>query len=663
MARDGFKGTAIKRLEGNRIGGYGIVWGGRDLEGEYFTPETDFWLDRIAPLKCVLFDHATTPLPEGVKQDTPAAFVVGKVDKFEFDDYGLWVEGILEEHEAWQQYVMQMVDQGVMGYSTDSIAHLASVSEDGWIKSWPIPAISITHHPAEPRTKINFMKRVHELNELKEILNAAHAQDTLQAIKQAVSGAAQDTKKGNLMGLKLNNRALVDAFVAAHWDQIKALAVKAEETPEEEMPADPNKGELESTMQPVAAQVAALFGIPEEEAMQMLMAAFAERINVPVIEEVYEEAVEPEVEPMMSKGVTVNMAAFAEQVEAAKANGGAKGGYMTGKNVHLNLKRQQPRGLTAMLRAMVTKNHSAMKALGINPDTAGGYLVPTEQSNQVIELLRSKSLFLNGDASRLVTFLPMNTDTLTVPKLTGGATVQWVGENSQITDNSPTFGQITLVAKKMATLIKISNELMDDSDPAIDAIIRDDLARAMANEVDRVILQGSGLGSQPRGLTNIAGVTSTALNAVPSYDNFVDVVSRILSANVEADDSWAWVFNPRDLATIRKLEDPAGQYIWSGSDGLGRQFAGGNADTILGYPYYTTTQIAIDAVNNNETEIFFGRWRDVVVGMRKSIEIVASNEAGTSYEYDQTWIRAILRMDINIRHDESIEILSDVRTA
>lgn len=651
------KGTAVKRLDGKRIVGYGIVWGGRDLEGEYFTPETDLWLDRIPPLKCLLFDHATTPLPPSVKQDTPAAYVIGRPDKFGFDEYGMWVESLLDEHEAWQQYVNELVDAGVMSYSTDSISHLTARAEDGWIKSWPIPAISLTHHPAEPRAKISVMKRVHELNELKDILHAADAQDTLQAITQAVSSAVKTTK-GTPMTVKLDSKALVGAFVDAHLDQLKALALKAEDMPDEEE-VDPSKGALESTMQPVAAQVAGLFGIPEEEAMQLLMAAFAERINVPS-EDVIEEAA-PVDEPMMAKGVTVNLTAFAEKLDTAKAGG--KGGYMTGKNVQLQFKRETPRTLTAMIKAMVTKNHNAMKALGINPDTAGGYLVPTEQSNQVIELLRSKSLFLQGEANRLVTFFPMASDTLHIPKLAGGVTVSWIGENSQISDNTPSFGQITLVAKKMATLVKISNELLQDSDPQVDAIIREDIARAMANEVDRVVLEGSGVGSQPLGLANILDVTKTALNAAPTYDNLVDAVNRVLVADVEQDDTWAWVYHPRDLATIRKIEDPAGQYIWTGTDGLGRQLAGPNPDTILGYPYHMTTQIAIDTANNNETKLFFGRWRDVVIGMRKTIEIMASNEAGTSYEYDQTWIRAILRMDVNIRHAESIEVLTDVRTS
>lgn len=681
--REGFKGTHIKRLDGNRIGGYGIVWGGKDLEGEYFTPDTDLWLDRIPPLNCVLFDHATTPLPNGMK--SPNAYVIGKVDRYEFDEYGMWVESLIEEHEEWVSYVMSLVDKGILGYSTDSIAHLTERGADGFIKSWPIPAISITHHPAEPRTLVGFMKRVHELNELKTIFAHVSAEDALKALQaypedaahkagqeQASDGFDSSDYRRNPM-LKLDAKALANTFAVSHWEQIKALidAAKADEMPEE-TPTDSSKGALEEAMLPVAQQMASLLGIPEDEAMAVVMALAAQYLQggtapatepepMPDATSMYEE------DPMMGKAAPLqfNASAFANAVASAQTGAAVhnppQGAYMVNRQFNVNRGAQPVKSLSRTLRAIATKNHGAMKALGINPDTAGGYLVPTEQSNQIIELLRSKSLFLQGDASRLVSFYPMASDTLTIPKLTGGASVQWIGENAQITDNSPTFGQITLVAKKMATLIKVSNELLEDSDPDVDAIIREDMARAMAVEVDRVVLAGEGVGSVPRGLANIADVTKTALNAAPGYDNLVDMISRVEQADVESDDSWSWVFHPREKATLRKIKDSNNQYIWTGSDGIGQQMAGRVSELLLGYPYLTTTQIAIDTANNNETKMYFGRWRDVVVGMKKSIEIVASNEAGTSFEYDQTWIRAILRMDVNIRHAESIEILTDVR--
>jgi HK97 family phage major capsid protein len=206
-----------------------------------------------------------------------------------------------------------------------------------------------------------------------------------------------------------------------------------------------------------------------------------------------------------------------------------------------------------------------------------------------------------------------------------------------------------------------------DSDPAVDGIIREDISNKLALAVDNAILEGSGIGNEPLGLLNL-GCTTTALNAAPTYNNLVDAVSRVEVENVSENPTWAWVFNPREKHTFRKIQDArgasagVGAYIFT-EMGSNNALVGGVPNELLAYPYRTTTQITPDTTDNNETEIYFGQWNDVIVGMRKTIEIRASDEAGNAFQYDQTYIRAIMRLDVNIRHAESIEILTDVRAS
>jgi len=152
------------------------------------------------------------------------------------------------------------------------------------------------------------------------------------------------------------------------------------------------------------------------------------------------------------------------------------------------------------------------------------------------------------------------------------------------------------------------------------------------------------------------------LNALCTFANLNDTVYRVEAEDVAETPPWAWVINPREKKNWRELEDTEGQLIWVGAQAPGN-IGQSNPPTMLEYPVYTTTEITIDTDNSNETKAYFGQWNDVIVGMRKSLEIVASNQAGDSFQYDQTWIRAILRMDVGLRHDESIEILTDVRDA
>lgn len=134
---------AVRRVGPDRIGGYAVVWGGRDLYGTTFTPETDFWLERY-PQPPLLYDHGFDA--------TLGATVLGRVERHRQDDIGLWVEAQLEIHEQYRQAIGELLDKGVLGFSTGSAKHLVEVGPDGVIRRWPIVEVSLTPTPAEPRT-------------------------------------------------------------------------------------------------------------------------------------------------------------------------------------------------------------------------------------------------------------------------------------------------------------------------------------------------------------------------------------------------------------------------------------------------------------------------------------------------------------------------------
>ncbi len=124
------------------VGGWGVVFGGQDLDGDEFTSETDFWLDRLPGPKPVLFEHSFDPVL-GLK-------VLGQA-VVEAKDDGLWVEAQLERHNKYVEQIRRLVEAGVLGWSSGAVAHL--VRRDGnIIKCWPIVEFSLTPVPAEPRT-------------------------------------------------------------------------------------------------------------------------------------------------------------------------------------------------------------------------------------------------------------------------------------------------------------------------------------------------------------------------------------------------------------------------------------------------------------------------------------------------------------------------------
>jgi len=128
-----------------RIGGYLLVWGEpqrRDLQGEYFTPQTDVGLDWYEQ-RPVLYHH-------GLDGNLKAA-VIGVIDTLKPDETGLWAEAQLDLRKRYVRAVQRLVDQGVLSWSSGSLPHLVEVSAEGQIKRWPIVEGSLTPTPAEPR--------------------------------------------------------------------------------------------------------------------------------------------------------------------------------------------------------------------------------------------------------------------------------------------------------------------------------------------------------------------------------------------------------------------------------------------------------------------------------------------------------------------------------
>lgn len=142
-------GIAIKAMDEATItiGGYGVVFGGVDLTGEQFAKDCDFWLEKLPGSRPVLYDHGGEP--------TLKAAVLGATTKIEADEVGLWVEAQLQRSAQYADYVLELLQAGVLGYSSGALSHLVErVQGPGAtvIKSWPIGEFSLTPTPAEPRT-------------------------------------------------------------------------------------------------------------------------------------------------------------------------------------------------------------------------------------------------------------------------------------------------------------------------------------------------------------------------------------------------------------------------------------------------------------------------------------------------------------------------------
>ncbi len=290
-------------------------------------------------------------------------------------------------------------------------------------------------------------------------------------------------------------------------------------------------------------------------------------------------------------------------------------------------------------------------AMGTNSNTDGGFLVPDELSQAII-VLREQY----GVIRRECQVWPMSSDVLNVPRRLAGITIAAIGENpsAAISQSTPTFNQVKLVAKKFGGLALLSSELAEDAVLDIADYIANEFAYALALFEDTAGFTGDGTSTYGgiRGLTNL--LTGTALKgavqAASAHDTFAEIDSTDL-ANVmgalpeyaRMDAKWYMSAVAAEL-TIGRLQ----------------QNAGGNTITdlqtsqtrrgYLGYPVVISQVLPTSTGTINATPmLYFGNLSmALAMGDRRAIRIFASEHR--YMDTDQVGIRCLERIDINF-HD------------
>lgn len=300
------------------------------------------------------------------------------------------------------------------------------------------------------------------------------------------------------------------------------------------------------------------------------------------------------------------------------------------------------------------------KALAAGVGSAGGFMVPEEFSAEVIELLRPMSVVRSLNPA----IYPMPRGNLTVPKLAGGSSASYVGENTNMAKTEPSFGQLTLNAKKLAALVPISNDLIRFSSPQADVVVRDDLVMALAQRSDLAFIRGDGTGNTPTGMRNAAAAGNIiAANATVSLDNVTTDLGKLVLALKNANVRMirpGWIMSPRSEHYLMTVRDGNGNYAYR------TEMLAGN---LWGMPYRTTTQVPDNlGAGTNESEVYLADFADAVIGDAMTIMLDVSGEAAyhdgsnvvASFSLDQTVVRAIAQHDFGLRHDASVAILTGV---
>lgn len=291
------------------------------------------------------------------------------------------------------------------------------------------------------------------------------------------------------------------------------------------------------------------------------------------------------------------------------------------------------------------------KAMGSNVASAGGYFVPPEYVTDIADRITAQAVVRKQNP----TIVPMSTDTVLIPKITGGGTGYWIGQNTAITASDAKAGQAKLEANTLAVLVKLSNQLIQDSNPKVDELVRRDTAKVVALSEDLAFIEGNGvdkplgiinypvgtdLYTQIRELTN--GANGASYAASGAFDKIYDQLYEIENNNGVAS---GWVMHPRTKNSLRKVKDSQNNYIYNVSPSVKEP------DSLVGLPVSLTTQIPVNLTVGSSTDcsyILCSQWSEFLIGDKGGMEF-ALDSSGTAFEAYQTWIRVILRVGSVLR--------------
>lgn len=281
------------------------------------------------------------------------------------------------------------------------------------------------------------------------------------------------------------------------------------------------------------------------------------------------------------------------------------------------------------------------KALGIVGDPSGGYTVAGALSDQWIDALRA-AMVLSQAGARTV---PMDTKTLTIAKVTADPSVSWHGENAALATTDPTFGAVRLDAKTCVCLTRLSLELAQDS-VNIEQILQSVITSAMAHAIDAAGLVGVttdaiGAPATGAGIFNLTGRSkATSIGAPTNWDFLVDAIYTLMASNVPMDQIGAFIAHPAVWKKMRKLK--------TGLSGDNTPLE--EPDEIQSLPKLWTT--AAPFTSGTTCSGVIGNWRDLLFGVRKSINVRVLNEAFMGSNL-QVGILAYARVDFAAVRAES----------
>lgn len=280
-----------------------------------------------------------------------------------------------------------------------------------------------------------------------------------------------------------------------------------------------------------------------------------------------------------------------------------------------------------------------LNALQVGTDSEGGYIVPQEFESMLITALQDINEF-RGVCNVITTASDRN-----IPVESTLGTATWTAEEAAYTESDAAFGTVVLSSYKLGTILKVSEELLNDSIFDLQMYLASNFAKRLGIAEEAAIVAGDGSG-KPTGLTAgaSAGATAAAAAAIATDDliNVYHSLGRPYRNNA------TWVMNDSSVKLIRKLKDSTNQYLWQPS------LQAGQPDMLLGRPVIASS--SMPAATTGLISVVFGDLSNYTIAERSGRVLQRLNELYAAN--GQVGFRMFERMDGKVTQSAAIKKLT-----
>jgi HK97 family phage major capsid protein len=287
-----------------------------------------------------------------------------------------------------------------------------------------------------------------------------------------------------------------------------------------------------------------------------------------------------------------------------------------------------------------------------SPTSAGGFLVGTDHlADQFIEALYGR-LTVASLGARIMQGLKGD---VAIPKLSASVTNSaFVAEGAAPSEGAATFAQVTMSPKTLAAYVDVSRRLMQQSDPSVEQVLRNDIINTFARRIDDAAIEG-GATNGPSGIIANSGtnvVSMGANGAAITYAKVVEMMKAVEEDNAIIN-STAFLTNPKVIAALRTTARQA--------NGVEGNFIMDANQSILGTNVASSTVVPSDlakGTGSNLSAMVYGDFSQIMIGFWSGVDVVVdqsslSTSGGTRLAFFQD-------LDVALRYPESFSVIKDI---